>query len=103
MSGKAEQTVEVFARVCSRIDSGAFGLPSIKTLINWLTTYAFWAMLAVAIIGVIVWGIGSISNHGGAGKGKIALVVGGLGVVILAALPALINALTEVGRQSGRC
>lgn len=104
MSGKAEQTVEIFARVCSKIDNGAFGLPSVKTLINWLTTYGYWAALAAFVIGAILWALGNKLGHSSASGGGKGMIMGGAVCVLLVTFaPALVNSLTEVGRQSGRC
>ncbi len=67
---------------------------TIQNMLNWGAQIALWGSLASIIAGAAVWGLSKhFGNYGAANKGMQLAIGGGVGALLVATAPAIVNSL----------
>lgn len=73
--------------------TGAPGSAGMQTFLNWIGQYSLWMLLGALLLGGGIIGVGQLSGHQGASRGRSAITGAGLGTMVVGVAPFLVNTL----------
>jgi hypothetical protein len=73
--------------------AGAPGAQGMQTFINWIGQYSLWLLVGALLLGGGIIGVGQLSGHQGASRGRSAITGAGLGTMVVGMAPFLVNTL----------
>jgi hypothetical protein len=72
---------------------GAPGADGVQKFLDWTGQYSLWMLLGALLLGGGIIGIGQLTGHQGASRGRSAITGAGLGTMVVGMAPFLVNTL----------
>ena len=73
--------------------AGAPGSAGVQKFLDWMGQYSLWMLVGALLLGGGIIGVGQLSGHQGASRGRSAITGAGLGTMVVGMAPFIVNTL----------